>query len=274
MTSLRRPVVIGTTLVALAASVWVWTRSSREPEPVSIEQGAPKPSPRASRRAVPTTGAARSPARPASLPSAGGDGEEPSRFPDTEAGRALEQHFRVAEVLGDREERTRAYAESLERLRAHAREAVPILYDAVHELQDAPMEQFTAVKTLADLDSPEAFEALEDIAREPLAPVDEPDRHHKPLLTRDRILRSQAIKGLGRLARSGLETARQALYEIATDPANDQHRSLRFHAVNGFVGTGPGSEARAAAMKPYLPTDLHWLLEPDPNPTPAAPDAG
>ncbi len=157
--------------------------------------------------------------------------------------------FQVAEVIGDREERDRAYAESLERLRAHSREAIPILYDAVHDLQDAPMEQFTAVKTLADLESAEAFEALDDIAREPLAPVDEPDHHHKPLLTRDRVLRSQAIKGLARLARSGLESARQSLYEIATDPANDQHRSLRFHAVNGFVGTGPGSEARAAAMK-------------------------
>jgi hypothetical protein len=162
---------------------------------------------------------------------------------------------------------TAKHEASLARLRPHAREAVTLLYDAVHRAADDPHEQWTLVKVLADLKSPLAFEALDDIARSPLpahAADDDSEHSHD---SADHLMhagvRTQAVDGLAQLAAGGSYEAMQSLYELAVSPEFDQVPSLKMTAILGYVGRGREARVRAERLKDQIPASLAWTVAED-----------
>jgi hypothetical protein len=191
---------------------------------------------------------------------------ESSRFPRTPAGAALEEHCKTAEELGNIDEMTAKHEASLARLRPHAREAVTMLYDAVHGAAADPQEQWTLVKVLGDLRSPLALEALDDIARSPLPAhaADESEHSHdSPEHLMHTGVRTQAVDGLAKLAADGSYEALQSLYELAVSPAFDQEQSLKMTAILGYVGRGNEARERAERLNGRIPASLAWTIAED-----------
>ena len=193
----------------------------------------------------------------------------PRASAETEAGRILLKHFEVAKRSGDALEMEEAHAMSMTVLRAYAKEVVPLLHDAIRKEQNME-EKHLLVETLGDLDSPHAFEPLVEVAEMPLPPDPEPHDHLGSRLSDERILRSIAVEGLGRLAASGDARARQRLFDLAVDPAYDYRGSIRADAILGFVGKGPEAAARADAIRNQVPAHLAWTLRPSRPFDPAA----
>lgn len=123
-------------------------------------------------------------------------------------------------------------------------------------------EKHLLVETLGELESPHAFEPLVEVAELPLPPDPDPHDHHGSMLADERIFRSIAVEGLGRLAENGDERARQRLFDLAVDPAFQHRGSIRADAILGFVGKGPEAAARAEAIRNHVPADLAWTLKP------------
>lgn len=186
-----------------------------------------------------------------------------SRFGDTPAGVALGQYWETIQDIGDIAEMRRKTADSLARLQPHTREAATLLYDAFHLAAEDPQEQWTLVKVLGDLISQYAFDPLDDIARLPMPPNEGRDPRVHPELIAHAEVRMRALDGLSKLAAGGSYSARQSLYEIAVDPAYDEHRAIKMTAILGYVGRGDEAAARAEHLKGRVPSPLAWTLADD-----------
>jgi hypothetical protein len=192
-------------------------------------------------------------------------------FPGTPAGLLLREHWRREQEVTSRSEAAERHARSMEALRPHARDAALLLYDAYRALDGVDqLGQYTAVSTLAALESEHAAAPLEDIARAPIEVEEEAGDHHGGAKAHERVVRLAAITGLGRLSSSGSAAALDALLGIVRDPTLSAHRSIKVRAIRSYVGTGPGAEQRAAHIQGDVPEELRWALEPREEPTPQA----
>jgi hypothetical protein len=185
-------------------------------------------------------------------------------FPDTPAGRRLRAHWIVANTpKATLVEAEGAHAASLAELRRDAAESARLLGEAYEKLPEMLHEsRFVVAMTLGELDSPHAVESLKSIATAQVPPERYDDTHHASSQGDERIIRMVAVDGLAMQAKGGNRAAESELFAIAIDPALAEHASVRIRAIKGYVAAGPDTKVRAEALRPSLPTELYWALEP------------
>jgi len=209
-----------------------------------------------------------------SPPAAPRPGHSPGRFADTPVGRALHEHLRIlTDVSAGADARK---VRSLAELRKNAKEASDELMNAYRV---APKQEYFGrwllTLTLAELNSPEAYLALREIATSEVRLESDDPRTHERM--NESVIRQSAVMGLAFLAQSGNSSAEVDLLNLAFNPPSGDG-AARVMAIKGYLGAGRDYDARVKTLMAQLPAEYQDVVTltvstPEPLPLPVQRDS-
>jgi hypothetical protein len=178
------------------------------------------------------------------------------RFPDTPVGRALEEHLLIStDVTAGADARK---AQSIAELRKNVEEASEELIGAYRK---APTQQYFGrwllSLTLAELNSPEAYAPLREIATSEIQ-VESADPEKREFMN-ESVIRQSAVMGLALLAKSGNTAAEEDMLNLALNPPSGED-AVRAMAIKGYLGANSDYDARVQTLLAQLPEQYQALV--------------
>jgi len=186
-------------------------------------------------------------------------------FPDTPAGRVLNDYFIAANAIGP--DSLANYAEAQRQLHANADLVMPLLmsqYDALPHTVDTQMRRLTLVDMMRGVSDPVAYDTLVSIATMPIDPAIaamQGDEHFQPSRYEE-IIRARAVNGIGNVARTGDADATRFLLDTAVHGTG----LSQLYAAREYLATGD-REAHRATLRESLPAPQQYLAAQDAPPT-------
>jgi hypothetical protein len=178
-------------------------------------------------------------------------------FPDTPAGRILNDAFFAMNDFGDDAEASHARAR--QQLHDNAELVMPLLvaqYDRLPHSLETQVRRLTLVDMMRLTSHEAAYEPLVAIASAPINPAlaaMRKDDHARPTMYEE-IIRARAVNGLGEVARAGSTDATNALLDFAVNGSGMQQQ----YAAREYLASGD-PEARRATLRKRLPSDMKYL---------------
>jgi hypothetical protein len=180
-------------------------------------------------------------------------------FPDTPAGRILNEAFFAMNDFGDDAEASHAHARR--QLHDNAELVMPLLvaqYDRLPRTLETQVRRLTLVDMMRMTSHEVAYEPLMAIASAPIDPAIvamRHDEHARPTMYEE-IIRARAVNGLGEASRAGSTDATTALLDFAVHGTGLQQQ----YAAREYLASGD-REARRATLRERLPPDTRYLAD-------------
>jgi|GEM_PF-4961291 len=246
---------------ATLAAVGVWgfnmgVRSqTKRPQSVSWEKDGRGESRAPGRTGEPREVSAKKPDQVS--PAKGGPGPG-ARFPNTAVGRALDQHLQtLVDISAGADERKER---SLVELRKNPKEASQALLAAYHAAQPRDFfGRWLLGLTLSELNSPEAYAGLREIAFSEVAADLKDNDLEGSQRANESAIRQSSVAGLAVLARAGNPAAERDLMSLALNPTSKDD-AVRTVAIKGYLAAGRDYEARVKMLKARLPRQYHDVV--------------
>lgn len=180
-------------------------------------------------------------------------------LPDSEAGQNVLGYFEATNTPGVVAERRAR--DLLDTMRAQPQTVLAALHSAYTQTAESHYGQrWRVVSLAASLGSPSARQVLAEVAASPIPPerIQRVAGQHWDggSQEEERLIRMEAVEGLGRLARAGDVGSEETLARLAAS----SDLVLRATAVHQLVKAGGYAQARRDAVAALLPEQDRWMV--------------